>query len=88
MQNYYQQAQSSLQQKQQQLQVPILEKLRKAILEVGNEEGFLYIFDLNTLQFKSNSAIDATPLVQRKLGIKVLKNIQASQMNMQQGLGN
>lgn len=87
MQGYYQQAQASLQQKQQQLQVPILEKLRKAITEVGNEEGFLYIFDLNTLQFKSNGAIDATPLVQKKLGIKVLKNIQAEQMK-QQGFGN
>lgn len=83
MQSYYQQAQNSLQQKQQQLQVPILDKLRKAITEVGNENGFLYIFDLNNLQFKSNDAIDATPMVQKKLNIKVLKDIQALQQQAQ-----
>ncbi len=80
MQNYYQQAQAALQQKQEQLQVPILEKLRKSITEVGNENGFLYIFDLSTLQFKSNDAIDATPFVQKKLGIKELKSIQPQSM--------
>lgn len=80
MQNYYQQAQAMLQQKQEQMQMPILEKLRKAIDEAGNENGFLYIFDLNTLQYKSNDAIDATPFVQKKLGIKELKQITPAQM--------
>ena len=80
MQNYYQQAQTMLQQKQEQMQVPILEKLRKAIDEVGTENGFLYIFDMNTLQFKSNDAIDATPFVQKKLGIKELKQFSPSMM--------
>lgn len=75
MQNFYQQAQSDLQKQQEKLQVPILEKLRKTINEVGAENGFLYIFDLNTLQFKSNDAIDVTPFVQKKLGIKELKTI-------------
>ena len=74
MQNYYQQAQTLLQQKQEQLQVPILDKLRKTINEVGAENGFLFLFDLNSLQYKSNDAIDATPFVQKKLGIKELKN--------------
>ncbi len=80
MQNYYQQAQTLLQQKQEQMQVPILEKLRKTINEVGAENGFLYIFDLNTLQFKSNDAIDVTPFVQKKLGIKELKNFAPQTM--------
>ncbi len=75
MQNFYQQAQADLQKQQEQLQVPILEKLRKTIDEVGTENGFLYIFDLNTLQFKSKDAIDVTPFVQKKLGIKELKTI-------------
>jgi len=80
MQNYYQQAQTSLQQKQEQMQMPILEKLRKTINEVGAENGFLYIFDLNMLQFKSNDAIDVTPFVQKKLGIKTLKKIEPQAM--------
>lgn len=86
MQNYYQQAQASLQQKQQQLQVPILEKLKKAITEVGNEEGFLFLFDLSQLQFKSNDAIDATKFVQKKLGIKVLKDPTAALQQAQAGM--
>jgi outer membrane protein len=70
MQNYYQQAQMMLQQKQEQLQAPIREKLRKTIEEVGAENGFLYIYDLNALLYKSPDAIDVTPLMKKKLNIK------------------
>lgn len=70
MQNYYQTAQTSLQQKQAELQAPLQEKLRKAMDEVGNENGFLYIFDINTLLFKSEQSIDVTPLIKKKLGVK------------------
>ena len=70
MQNYYQQAQMMWQQKQEQLQAPIREKLRKTIEEVGAENGFLYIYDLNALLYKSPDAIDVTPLMKKKLNIK------------------
>lgn len=70
MQNYIQQAQMMLQQKQEQLQTPIREKLRKTIEEVGAENGFLFIYDLNTLLYKSPDAIDVTPLMKKKLNIK------------------
>jgi outer membrane protein len=69
MQNYYQSAQQGLQQKQMELQKPLQEKMQKAITEVGNENGFLYIFEVNALLFKSDQAIDVTPLMKRKLGI-------------------
>ncbi len=70
VQQYYQQAQALLQQKQEELQAPIRDKMRKAIEEVGAENGFLYIYDLNTLLYKSADAIDVTPLLKKKLGIK------------------
>lgn len=70
VQLYYQQAQTMLQQKQEDLQAPIREKLRKTIDEVGAENGFLYIYDLNALLYKSPDAIDVTPLIKKKLGIK------------------
>lgn len=69
-QAYYQQAQTLLQQKQEELQAPIREKLRKAIEEVGSENGFLYIYDLNAVLYKSPDAIDVTPLLKKKLGVK------------------
>lgn len=70
VQTYYQQAQTMLQQKQEDLQAPIREKLRKTIDEVGAENGFLYIYDLNALLYKSADAIDVTPLIKKKLGVK------------------
>ncbi len=70
MQNYYQQAQASLQQKQEDLQAPLREKIRKAMNEVAAENGFLYIFDMNVLLYKSEQAIDITNLVKKKLGVK------------------
>ena len=44
--------------------------IKKAIEEVGAENGFLYIYDLNTLLYKSADAIDVTPLLKKKLGVK------------------
>lgn len=70
MQNYYQQAQSMLQQKQEELQTPLREKIRRAMTEVGQENGFLYIFDTNTILFKSEQSIDVAPLLKKKLGVK------------------
>ena len=70
IQNYYQTAQQMLQQKQEELQNPLREKIMKAMKEVGTENGFLYIFEANTLLFKSDQAIDVTPLVKKKLGVK------------------
>ena len=70
IQNYYQTAQQMLQQKQEELQNPLREKIMKAMKEVGTENGFLYIFEANTLLFKSDQSIDVTPLVKKKLGVK------------------
>ena len=70
MQNFYQTAQQSLQQKQEELQNPLREKIMKAMREVGSENGFLYIFEANSVLFKSDEAIDVTPLVKKKLGVQ------------------
>ena len=70
MQNYYQTAQQTLQKKQEELKNPLRERILKAMNEVGKENGFLYIFDVNALLFKSDESIDVTPLVKKKLGVK------------------
>lgn len=49
---------------------PVLERVRKAIKEVGDENGYLYIFETGTLNYASSSSDDVTPLVKKKLGIK------------------
>ncbi|MBS2097140.1 OmpH family outer membrane protein [Carboxylicivirga linearis] len=72
VQNYYMLAQQQMQAKQQEMTAPIVQKLKAAIEEVGDEEGFLYIFDLSSKVpvFNSEKSIDVTALVKAKLGIQ------------------
>lgn len=70
IQSYRQMAQQSLAQKEQQLLGPIIEKVQKAIDEVGTENGFVYIFDLGSqiILYNSPQSVDVAPLVKAKLG--------------------
>ncbi|MCA1745690.1 MAG: OmpH family outer membrane protein [Bacteroidales bacterium] len=71
VQEFYAGAQQSLQTKQQELQVPVLDKLRDAIEVVGEEKGFLYVFEINSglTLFQSDKSEDITPFVKAKLGL-------------------
>lgn len=71
VQEFYAGAQQSLQAKQQELQIPVLEKLRDAIEVVGEERGFLYVFEVNSglTLFQSEKSEDITPHVKTKLGL-------------------
>ncbi|MFB6320488.1 OmpH family outer membrane protein [Saccharicrinis sp. FJH54] len=71
IQDFYQSAQKDMQQKQTELTQPILDKARKAVEEVGRENGFTYIFDLakGEVLYMGDQSIDIMPLVLKKLGI-------------------
>lgn len=69
-------AQQSLQTKQQQLLEPILTKVNTAIQDVGKENGFLYILNMDAGQgttpiilFAASEENNATNLILRKLGV-------------------
>lgn len=66
------QAMIELQEKEQSLIAPIIEKVQKAISEVGKENGFTYIFDLSnrTVVYHSAKSQDITALVRKKLGLE------------------
>ena len=68
LQSFQQMAQQSLSQKEQQLLQPIYEKYKNALAQVGEEGGFVYIFDVasQVVLYHSNSSIDVAPLVQAK----------------------
>jgi outer membrane protein len=69
--NFEQVAQQDLQQQQQKLMMPILEKANNAIKEVAEENGYLYVFDVsrgNPVYFSAKS-IDILPMVKTKLGL-------------------
>lgn len=51
---------------------PIYEKAMNAIKEVGKENGFTYVFDLNSggIVYVSETSEDVLPLVKKKLGLQ------------------
>lgn len=65
-------AQTDMQKKQTELVQPIIDKIKKAINDVGLENGFIYIFDLQaqSILYHSDQSIDVLPLVKKKLNIK------------------
>src|SRR5690554_3240673 len=71
LQNYQNMAQQTLSKKEQELYQPILEKIQKAIDVVGQEKGFIYIFDLSSqvVLYHSDKSVDCTPFVKTQLGM-------------------
>ncbi|MBO7418384.1 MAG: OmpH family outer membrane protein [Bacteroidaceae bacterium] len=69
---FQQEASQSLQQAQQEAMNPILEKVQKAVEEIGQAEGYIYIFDLasTSIPFVGSQSVDITDKVKAKLGIK------------------
>lgn len=61
-----------MQKKQQELMAPILQKANDAITAVGQEQGFTYIFDLDSTPIpyvNETTSTDVTAAVKAKLGI-------------------
>ncbi len=72
IQMFQQNAQQELGAKESELFQPVIDKARKAISEVANENGFTYVFDIGSgavLHFSDDSQ-DILPLVKAKLGIQ------------------
>ncbi len=69
LQNFQVMAQQDLQKKEQALLQPIIEKVQKAIDEVGAENGFVYIFDVSSrvVVYHSEKSVDVEELVKAKL---------------------
>ena len=69
---FNQTASDDLRKKNQELFTPVIDKVKKAINEVGSENNYLYIFDLSTqsIVYQSTKSNDVTALVKKKLGLK------------------
>lgn len=67
---FQQNIQQELQAKQREYMAPVLEKLKKAIEEVGKENNYLYILDSNAILYlDETNAVNAKDLVKKKLGL-------------------
>jgi outer membrane protein len=73
IQDFQNNAQSQLQNKQSEVFQPIYQKVDKAIKDIGKENGFLYVFDVSKgalLYFDETKSTNVMPLVKTKLGLK------------------
>ena len=69
LEQFYATVQQELGLLEQSLLEPMIERARKAIEEVGIEEGFTYIFDTSTGSTVYNGGEDVLALVKAKLGL-------------------
>lgn len=71
-QEFQQVAGQDLQRMQQEVMKPVIDKADAAIKKVGQDNGFIYIFDTSngSILFQSDKSIDVMPLVKKELGIK------------------
>ncbi len=73
-QEFQQQASQSLQKAQQDGLTPIMEKVNKAVQEIGQQGGYVYIFDIanggSVIPFIGSQSTDITQQVKDKVGVK------------------
>jgi outer membrane protein len=73
IQDFQNNAQTQMQNKQSEVLQPIYAKVDKAIKDVGKENGFTYVFDVakgSLLYFDETKSVNVMPMVKTKLGIK------------------
>ena len=70
IQTAYQTAQQDLEQKRQEYLVPIQKKMIEAVKEVGEKNGYTYIFDSAAMVYVAPSAENLMEPVKKQLGIK------------------
>lgn len=69
IEQFTQQADETLAKLRDELLRPIFTKLQKAIKDVGDENGFTYIYNSEGLLYASPTSEDIAPLVKKKLGL-------------------
>ena len=70
IENYYQEAEQQVAKKRNDLNAPIVQKIKDAIKAVGEEQGYTFMMEYGAFLYVSPKAIDATPQVKAKLGLK------------------
>ena len=71
IQEFQENAQKQLQQREQDLLKPIIDRAKKAIEDVAREGGYTYILDSGTASvLYSQDSDDIMPQVKKKLGLK------------------
>ena len=69
IQDFQNNAEADFAAKQEELSKPMLDKIKKAIDDVAKEKGIAYVFEQSVILTISDTAIDITPDVKKKLGL-------------------
>ena len=70
-QRFQETAMAQLEKTQNDLMQPVMEKAMNAIKEVGKENGYTYIFDMNAgILYAAENSQDVEPLEKKKLGLQ------------------
>lgn len=84
LQEFSQAAQQDLQELNQQLRAPIIQKAMEAIKKVATERALIYVLDAQDLiYFDPVQAVDITPDVRKELGISDDKTLEGLQQQLQ-----
>ncbi|MDR2139884.1 MAG: OmpH family outer membrane protein [Tannerella sp.] len=70
IQNYVPSARQDMEKQAEELYAPLREKIQNAIKAVGDEKGYAVIINPQALLYVGSTAVDATPFVKAKLGLK------------------
>jgi len=74
LQSFYQDSQTEIKKTQQDLIVPINAKLMAAVKSVGQDQGFIYIFDTSAnaglMYWSVEKCVDVTNAIRSKLNLK------------------
>lgn len=70
--NFMKVAKEDVEAQEAEMLVPLRQKLKDAVYQVGAEQGYICVYDMAnpSIIFVTPDAVDITPLVKRKLGIK------------------
>jgi outer membrane protein len=68
--NYVPSARQDMERQAEAMYTPIQEKVQNAIKAVGEEKGYTFIINPQALLYIGSAAVDATPFVKARLGLK------------------
>ena len=84
IQEFNQAISQELQQQQQMLQMPIVQKAQEAVNELAKAAGVAYVVDRNTLLYVDDTqAVNLTPEARVKLGIPEGRTLETLQAELQ-----
>ncbi|MBP5626179.1 MAG: OmpH family outer membrane protein [Bacteroidales bacterium] len=84
LQEFTQTVQMELQQQQEQLMAPIMQKVNETVQDLAKKGGYIYVFDVQSLvYFDATQSYDLTPDARKALGIPADRTLESLAAELQ-----